>query len=317
MAHPEGTVRSMRKWVLVAALILVVYLFFPASCGGCGPGTCGLPERPQEAGGPPPMGHVVFQPFFLPFAFSVTDDGKISVMPDITLKKLVTPLGDFTVKGNVVTTSAGEPLRSEPADVTQVIICLKGSDGQRCQGYQIGTGRRVHIQLDGRIDQVVERNRITIEAAPGATVKIMDSGPPTKLEPYGPARIDVEEFNFQEVGNETSVDLERARSGTAADLSYNHITGELKPSNGAKVFLYAGPSGWTGPSKRSDYPGEQECLQKSSADWRDSFDKGNLGLEYSIYCIKTAEGDLGFLYIEPDFEQKPVAYYVYSFIWVR
>lgn len=109
---------------------------------------------------------------------------------------------------------------------------------RRCQAYQIGTGRKIHIEMNGSFVQDVERNRITIEAAPGSTIKLTDNGPPTKLEAFGPARVDVEEFHFNETSEDTDVDLERSRSGTTTDLSYDHITTELKPIHGAKVGLH-------------------------------------------------------------------------------
>jgi hypothetical protein len=89
--------------------------------------------------------------------------------------------------------------------------------------------------MNGYFGQDFERNRIVIEAAPGSTIKLTDNGPPTKLEAFGPARVDVEEFHFNETSKDTDVDLERSRSGTTADLFYNHITAELKPINGAKA----------------------------------------------------------------------------------
>ena len=83
------------------------------------------------------------------------------------------------------------------------------------------------------------------------------------------------------------------------------------------VSTYATHSRWGMPRARSDYPSEHECLQRRREDWSNIFDKDDLKKTYSIFCIKTAEGDLGFLFVEPDFDQKPLAYYVYTYTWVR
>lgn len=188
---------------------------------------------------------------------------------------------------------------------------------QRCQAYQIGTGRKIHIRMNGDFGQDVERNRIHIEVTPGSTIKLTDNGPPTKLEAFGPARIDVEEFHFNETSEDTYVDLERSHSGTTTDLFYNHITAELKPINGAQVSTYATHDMWGMPRARSDHPSEQECLQRRREDWSNTFNKEDLNAKYSIFCIKTAEGDLGFLFIEPNFGEKPISYYFYTYTWVR
>ena len=65
-----------------------------------------------------------------------------------------------------------------------------------------------------------------------------DNGPLTTLKLHGPACRDVKEFQFQEAGQKTAVDLERSYAGGTTDLSYDHFTGELKPINGARVSLY-------------------------------------------------------------------------------
>lgn len=126
----------------------------------------------------------------------------------------------------------------------------------------------------------------------------------------------MEEFRFSEFGDETDVDLERSRSGTTAGLSYDHISGTLKPIHGAKVFTYE-TCNWGSPSEENDYPSEEECLQGSPEGWREAFGSDDLKAKYGIFCIKTAEGDADFLFIEPDLDQKPVAYYVYAHTWVR
>jgi hypothetical protein len=140
-----------------------------------------------------------------------------------------------------------------------------------------------------------------------------------RLQPLGPACRDVKEFQFQEAGQETVVNLESSPVGRIADLSYDHFTGELKPINGAMVSLYAKGGGWLWggePNKRSDYPGELECRGKRSEE-QGAFDKDDLTAEFAIFCIKTAEGHDGFLIVRPIANQKPDAYNVYSYIWVR
>lgn len=146
-----------------------------------------------------------------------------------------------------------------------------------------------------------------------------DNGPATKLASQStePAREDVEEFHFSAISADTDVDLERSRSGTAADLSYDHATGVLKAINGAKVALYATYSWWTKPGSEKDYPSENECRNKRPEDWKENVNKDDLNSRYSSYCIKTAENDLGYLFIEPDFDKKPDSYYVYTYTWVR
>ncbi len=96
----------------------------------------------------------------------------------------------------------------------------------------------------------------------------------------------------------------------------------MKPINGARVSLYNKDNGWgwspwgNEPDNRSDFPGEQEC-QGKRIEGQDTFSKDDLEAKFSIFCIKTAEGHDGFLYVRPVAKQKPDAYQVYSFIWVR
>ncbi len=90
----------------------------------------------------------------------------------------------------------------------------------------------------------------------------------------------------------------------------------MKPIHGAKVSTYA-TYNLSAPGSRDDYPSEQECIQKQREDWKNALDEDDLNVKDGIFCIKTAEGDIGFLFIEPDRSQKPVAYYVYSYTWVR
>jgi hypothetical protein len=301
----------VRTGVRDAAGLILCFLILTACSSG--PESRGLPERPRGTGGPSPLGHIAYQPPLLPITFTIDTDGKIKVA---VATRLVNVLGTVTVSGGIVTTPTGERLPPEPADVTQLIICQQDSAGQRCEAYQIGTGRKIRIEMNGNFVQDVERNRIVIEAALGSIIEVTDSGPPTKLEAFGPARLAVEEFRFHETSEETDVDLERSRSGTTTDLSYDHITADLKPIHGAKISIYESYR-WTEPDVRNDYPSELECLQVPAEDWKDAFSKDDLDHKYIVACIKTAEADMGFLLIEPDTDKKPVAYYVYTHTWVR
>ena len=131
----------------------------------------------------------------------------------------------------------------------------------------------------------------------------------------------VKEFQFEEAGHDTKVDLEHSSEGGATDLSYNDLTGELKLDHGARVSFVYNDNGWDGwpwenePKNRGDFPGEQECRNRT--DWRGAFSKDNLDAKFSIFCIKTADGHDGFLYVRPIDKHKPNAYYVYSYIWIR
>lgn len=260
------------------------------------------------------MGHIAYQPPFSPIRFSIDTDGKIKVTVEAMI---VSPLGTIAAGGGIYKDMAGRPLPPEPADVSQLIICQAGSAQQRCEGYQIGTGRKLRIDMVGSSTVYTERNRTTIEPALGSVVTVTDNGPPTKLEAYPPARVDMEELYFHETSPETEVDLERSRSGTSTGLSYDHITAELKPINGAKVSTYD-TYRWGEPEDVEDYPSELECMQTPIKNWKTTFSKDALdSKKYIISCIKTAEGDLGYLLIDPDTGKKPVAYYVLSYIWVR
>jgi hypothetical protein len=151
--------------------------------------------------------------------------------------------------------------------------------------------------------------------------QITDNRSLTTLKLHGPACRDVTEFDFQEAGQVTTADLEHSPTGGTVDLSYDHFTGELKPIYGARVSLYYKDNGWPGwlgnkPRARSGYPGEQECRGKRSEEL-DAFSKEDLSAEFSIFCIKTAEGHDGFLIVRPVAEQKPAAYSGYTYIWVR
>lgn len=158
------------------------------------------------------------------------------------------------------------------------------------------------------------------EAAEGASsgVPIAPQPPlPSTQEVRGPADIDVKEFYFEETGQQTLVNLERSPLRTTPDLSYDHFTGLLAPVKPTTVSLYKKDSWLAGePDVRSDYPSEQQCNEPEEG-WKEEFGSVNLESTFSIYCIKTADGSFGFLYIKPLENRKPDAYYVYSYIWIR
>ena len=58
--------------------------------------------------------------------------------------------------------------------------------------------------------------------------QVADSGPNIVSKLRGPACRDVKEFQFQEAGQDTKVDLEHASAGGTADLSYDHFSGGFK-----------------------------------------------------------------------------------------
>lgn len=159
---------------------------------------------------------------------------------------------------------------------------------------------------------------------PASGSQIADNGPNIIPKLRGPACRDVKEFQFQEADQYTKVDLEHASAGGTTDLSYDHFSGGLKPINEATVSLYDKDNGlgWLGtwfenePKNRGAYPGEQECREKRTKG-EHAFNKDDLEAKFSIFCIKTAENHDGFLLVKPIANQKPAAYDVYSYIWVR
>ena len=189
---------------------------------------------------------------------------------------------------------------------------------------QRNTVERAINKLKGyrAVAPIRKRNMCEMMCKKGASgSQIIDNRSLTTLKLHGPACRDVTEFEFQEAGQITTADLEHSPAGGTVDLSYDHFTGELKPINGARVALYYKDNGWPGwlgnePGTRSDYPGEQECQGKRNEEL-DTFSKEDLAAEFSIFCIKTAEGHDGFLIVRLIAKQKPAAYSVYTYIWVR
>ncbi|MGH3548082.1 MAG: hypothetical protein ACRDQU_08195 [Pseudonocardiaceae bacterium] len=117
----------------------------------------------------------------------------------------------------------------------------------------------------------------------------------------------------------STIDLSASRR-QPYDLSYDHFTGKLKPMDGVTVLRYEdwdhGLLGGREPDKRSDYPGEEDCRKKRTKETPE-FNEDDLKNKLSIFCIKTAQEHDGFLIIKPIPDQKPDAYDVYSYIWVR
>jgi hypothetical protein len=295
---------------LLVALLMLTSTCALASCRPVRAMT--LPSAPDEKGGPAPTGNIAYQPPFLPIKLEIGLDGSISVTAS---PKLVTSLGTFSVTSGVIVNEADQkPLAPKPADVTQLVVCLDEAE-RRCDAYQIDSGRRMRILVDGRVVEDVERNLITIRAGPGATVVVSDQGPPTNLTVHGPARIDVEEFDFSAQGTDTIVDFERSRSGYLADLTYDHINGRLKLVNGTQISRVQTYNLTTLHQPANNLPGELDCQQ--ATDWRTSFSDRELEHDTVVSCVKTAEGDLGYIFLVPDQDQKPVSYYVYTYVWVR
>lgn len=304
-----------------SAIPLPLLLLLSLALAGCSESRAasyGLPELispPPSEGLEAPRGHISFQPPFVPISFEF--DGQ-SLKAQLE-GKIVTPIGVVKVGGSAgeVIRQDGRPLPAEPADVTQLIVCRQGSDGQICDATRINTGRKITVEMNGKFLQEVERNRIVIHAAPGATVKLTDNGPPSKKDDvHGPARGANQELNFHATSPDTDVDLERSQGGVRADLRYDHVTGALSMINGAKLAPYDTYS-WSKPSVPTDYPGEAECLGVEQDKWVEQLDEDQLEADHIIVCVKTSEGDLGYLLIVPNRELKPVAFFIYSYTWVR
>lgn len=296
-------------------------------------GEYGLPskdnasEAPEESGFRP-SGHIAYQPPLLPVQITVTHDLQFNVT---TESSVVTPLGRFAVGGGgtvlqVTDTESGDELAEDPADVTQLFICAAepGAEARRnCEGYRIGTGRRLRIEMDGEFVQYVEHNRQVVEAGPGAFIKVSDVGEPTVPGARGPAFWAIEEFELRGNGpDRTAIDLEQSFAGTQADLSYDHVTGALTLVNGAKISRLEKHSiygTFDGKMSKDDYPNEGECLATEEEDWRTGFTEEDLDEDIVVSCVKTAEGDLGYVVVglRDHGGSEPTGYQLYAVIWVR
>jgi hypothetical protein len=282
----------------------------------CGDAISDLPKNSTtaEPGGPTPRGHIAYQPPFLPISFSVDSNGHIAVHSELNI---VTPLGTFRAgaEGRWIDNN-DQPLPAEPADVTRLIICNQHAEQQACDAYLIGTGRKMRVTMNGHIEAEFEHDLIKLDASPGSTIEVVDIGPPVMTDASGPARIAIENLRLHETSPDTVIDLERLQGGNKTDLSYDHITGELRLLNGAKVASIKQHGLLSEPDYPEDIPGEKEC--QKATDWKDEISRDAISDDDEIVaCIKTAEADLGYLLIIPDHKQKPVAFHLYSKIWVR
>lgn len=308
--------RMMRRAWFTWSLALPMVLLAAA----CEQGPYGIEFQRKElpvrdytiaSGQAPPMGNIAYQPPFLPIEFSIDSNGEFHVH---AVAEIVTVLGKVTVSGRVVTLNgSGSRLSDAASDVTQLIVCLDSSGPGSCTAYQIGTGRKLTIELDGRFVETVERNRTIIRAISGSTILVSDAGPPQDLRAHGPARKAIERVDFSEFGPHTEIDLEGSQGGTTSDIAYDHIDGTIAPINTAMV------SRVSTDQKRKlglrDLPSEMECQQ--ATDWVDHFTAEQLRGPL-IACIRTAESDLGYVVLWPDVvARRPQAYLFYSFVWVR
>ncbi|MEU6153888.1 hypothetical protein ABZ816_28210 [Actinosynnema sp. NPDC047251] len=286
------------------------------------PGENGLPALPgdSEKGGKAPIGHIGFQPPIVPITFTINTKGEISVAVSA---EIVTPFGKVKVGVNqrldedTVTDEEDRELPPPPADEREVIICPAEQTPTRCDRYTIHTGRKLRVAIDGKVVQHIDTRRQVLFTAPGTRIKVTDDGPAPVTGTPGPARVDIEEFKFHATGQDTEVDLERSRSGYRSDLAYNHISGELKAINGARIGRienYGVRDLWRNLDAQS-LPGEKECGE--TGDWRESFADGDFTDDLTVACVKTAEGDLGYLVLGRLADRRPPAYRVYSHVWVR
>ncbi|MFC5054549.1 hypothetical protein [Saccharothrix xinjiangensis] len=295
----------------------------------------GLPEPPgqtveKKAEGLPISGSIAVQLPFAPIEFSLDTTGKFSVKVS---HKIVTPYGQVSFNGEVPLAQGGGPGPADPQDASQLFICQKGTNRQVCEAYQLGSGRTMRIEQDGQFVREVSRDRVIVEAASGSKIAVIDAGPPKSTEPRGPAEIAVKKFHFHETSAETVVDLEADFGGVGGDISYDHVTGELKAYGAARIARSTkyDEKKWNDrPSwlenfalKKEDHPvpdgylpGEKDCAEVKPEDWRENFAADELGSYALVACIKTAEADLGYLVVRPE-DGKPRGYHVYSRIWVR
>ncbi len=269
-----------------------------------------------------PEGFFSFQPDFLPINISVNSDGQFSVDLSATI---VTPLGEIGFGGNIAHSTNGTvqtPLPPQAYNVTQLIVCLAGTARQRCQGYQIGSGRKLNIAMNGQFQQTVERNRITIDATRGSTITVTDTGATGDPGLHPAALVDIEEFDFSAQSKDTSVDLERSMKGANSDIGYDHMTGQLSLLNEARVAdirKYPGDHHkfWGNGMPSMDLPGENDCARTPLAGWQGQFTSSDLESDITLACVETSEGDFGYMVIGRDRSAKPVSYYIYTYTWVR
>lgn len=318
----------MRRRLICLSLLFAMMGL--AACGGGPntgavvyphPGVEGLPPVPSSTGRVVrPAGYFSYQPPIIPITFTISTNGSISVNVSAAI---ASPLGSISFGGDVAETTANHtPVPVEPVGVTQLIICKADSSRKDCQGFVIRTGRKVSIAMNGQFQQIIENGRVTIDAYPGSTVTVTDGGAPVISDPRAAALIDVEDFYFNATSPYTEVSLEQGQGGSAADLSYDHVTGALSLANGAMVAdiqLYPSQNSAFNESglPTLDLPGENDCAHAKSDSWRNSFTAAELQADIIVSCIFTSEKDFGYLVTGHDPKTKPVSYYIYSYTWVR
>ena len=308
---------------LAGLLVLVAALMGVPTLGGCSATRChtdfarrDLPSESSKEGGPTITGHIAYQPPF----------GPVTVGYDLVKRRFfvavggqfaVPLVGTFKYSAGVVTAADGsskdQELQPPAADESQIIVCHGGTADQICDAFELKSGRRLRASTDGHVEVFIERGRVQMVASPGATITITDVSPPRDTHARGPARIAIERVTFNETGGLTELDVERRHSGRDTDLAYDHVTGMLTLINGAEVSRVRTPD-ILGVLNRDAIPGEQECVE--SKDWERSF--GNEPLKCPLVaCLKTAEGDMGYVVIWPHTDKKPVELELYSYVWVR
>jgi hypothetical protein len=117
-----------------------------------------------------------------PVAFSIGTDGKI----DVELgQRLVTPIGVFSVRsGNTV--GLDEALAQDKAGPGLLVIIRQTVDGElRDSVFEVRTGQRLRLELDGEVLQEFEPGRVLVKPQPGATLRIR---PLESIEPTPAAK---------------------------------------------------------------------------------------------------------------------------------
>lgn len=292
-------------------------------------GQNGLPPRPQDGKynggsvGPAPVGYIQFQLPIVPIRFTLDSNGKFSAG---TGGQIVTPFGAIRVGVNVpvngrvdgnqerdtIRGKNNEPLPPKSTDFTDLLICHEGPPPQPCDGHTIRTGRKVRAEISGRSTLKFERDRIVVIVPKDVTVVVEDDGAPSNTGTPGPARVDIEEFKFWELGEDTEVDLERSRGGTKPDIAYNHMTGRLSLMPDVKISRMKKNDG---SFTADDLPGEQDCA--TANDWKSEFSLDDFSDHALIACIRTVERDLGYIVVGKGEKKKPDSYRMYTYTWVR
>lgn len=134
-----------------------------------------------------------------------------------------------------------------------------------------------------------------IPPKPADTTRVVNrarrSRPSIKAHPaphvYGPARIDVEVWDFNATSPDTDLDFEKSRSGQTPDLEYDHLTGDLKFINGAQVSR-VDTYWWSPRTPSNNIPSELECQQ--AGDWAPQPTADQLASTYVLACVKSDRG---------------------------